>query len=248
MSSLAIRDYEQALRYVYDLHERSGRDVYEGLVKGLRRLIPCDIASINLIDVRSRTIVAVDEPIGTCEAIDGIRTLERLSHEHPLFRFYSHTRDTRAYRFGDLPDTHLERTELYDQFYRPLRVRHELSVFFPLNGRIGAVGLERSTRDFSDRDRELLSLLMPHLQQAARRASQSPPEPLVALQGLLTARELDVAAAAMRGATNREIAGELCISARTVQKHLEHVYAKLGVRNRTATALALAAGVSLTEP
>ena len=241
MGSLAIRDYEQALRYIYDLHERSGPDVYRGLVEGLRRLIPCDIASINLIDVRSRAIVAVDDPVGTCDAIDGIRTLQRLSHEHPLFSFYAQTRDTRAYRFGDLPDTHLERTELYDQFYRPLRVRHELAVFFPLNGRIGAVGLERSTLDFSDRDRELLSLLMPHLQQAAYRASVPRVEPSAASQGLLTARELDVAAAAMRGATNREIAEELCISARTVQKHLEHVYAKLGVRNRTATALVLAA-------
>lgn len=243
MSSLAIRDYELALRYVYDLHERSGRDIYVGLVEGLRRLIPSDIASINLFDVQSGEIVAVDEPVGTCDAIDGLRTLQRLSHEHPLFSFYSRTRDTRAYRFGDLPDTHLERTELYDQFYRPLRVRHELSVFFPVHGRISAVGLERSTRDFSDRDREMLSLLMPHLQQAARRASVPHRDTLAALQKVLTERERAIATAAIRGATNREIAEELCISARTVQKHLEHVYAKLGVRNRTATALALAARV-----
>jgi len=42
------------------------------------------------------------------------------------------------------------------------------------------------------------------------------------------------------GKTNQEIADRLSLSARTVQKHLEHVYDKLGVRSRTAAAMKLA--------
>jgi len=44
------------------------------------------------------------------------------------------------------------------------------------------------------------------------------------------------------GKTNAEIAAILAISPRTVQKHLEHIFQKLGVETRTAAAIrALAA-------
>ena len=40
-----------------------------------------------------------------------------------------------------------------------------------------------------------------------------------------------------RGKTDRDIGQILGISQRTVQKHLEHVYVKLGVETRTAAVL-----------
>ena len=56
----------------------------------------------------------------------------------------------------------------------------------------------------------------------------------------LTPRELEVLAWVTKGKTNPEIAQILSLSARTVQKHLEHVYQKLGVETRTtATVRAL---------
>ncbi len=63
------------------------------------------------------------------------------------------------------------------------------------------------------------------------------------LAGLpLTSRERDVLAILAAGKTNEEIAAVLAISPRTVQKHLEHVFDKLGVETRMAAALcALAA-------
>jgi DNA-binding CsgD family transcriptional regulator len=58
----------------------------------------------------------------------------------------------------------------------------------------------------------------------------------------LTQREREILALVGKGKTNGEIAAILSISARTVQKHLEHVFQKLGVETRTAAALrALAA-------
>lgn len=38
------------------------------------------------------------------------------------------------------------------------------------------------------------------------------------------------------GKTNKEIGQILCVSPNTVRKHLEHVFEKLGVSNRTAAA------------
>jgi DNA-binding NarL/FixJ family response regulator len=52
----------------------------------------------------------------------------------------------------------------------------------------------------------------------------------------LTTRESEVLAWLSKGKTNRDIAQILGLSPRTVDKHLEQIYAKLGVENRTAAA------------
>jgi DNA-binding CsgD family transcriptional regulator len=53
----------------------------------------------------------------------------------------------------------------------------------------------------------------------------------------LTERELDVLRLIARGSTNRSTAEALGISAKTVNAHIEHIYAKTGVRSRAAATL-----------
>lgn len=55
----------------------------------------------------------------------------------------------------------------------------------------------------------------------------------------LTVQELAVARLVSTGQTNREVAAELVVSPKTVEYHLGHVYAKLGVRSRTELAALL---------
>ena len=52
----------------------------------------------------------------------------------------------------------------------------------------------------------------------------------------LTAREAEVLYWVVKGKTNRDIGDILGTSPRTVTKHLEHVFGKLGVETRTAAA------------
>jgi DNA-binding NarL/FixJ family response regulator len=56
-------------------------------------------------------------------------------------------------------------------------------------------------------------------------------------RGELTPTEHRVAALAAAGRTNREIADTLFTSVRTVEGHLSHIYAKLGIRSRTELAV-----------
>jgi DNA-binding NarL/FixJ family response regulator len=58
----------------------------------------------------------------------------------------------------------------------------------------------------------------------------------------LTSRELEVAQLVAAGKTNREIAAELFLSEKTVETHLYHAFAKLGVSSRAALAGVLARG------
>jgi DNA-binding CsgD family transcriptional regulator len=67
---------------------------------------------------------------------------------------------------------------------------------------------------------------------------QSETIPAASLRKLgLTRREAEVLAWLARGKTNSEIGKIAEMSARTVEKHLEHLFQKLGVENRTAAAI-----------
>ena len=54
----------------------------------------------------------------------------------------------------------------------------------------------------------------------------------------LTAREVEVLRLVAQGRSNKEIADELFIAQKTARNHVERVYAKLGVNNRTQATLA----------
>ena len=73
------------------------------------------------------------------------------------------------------------------------------------------------------------------LGETAGSASRTAPPP-GGNQPRLTRRELDVAALVARGLSNSQIAAALVISARTVEKHVEHVMDKLGVSTRAQIA------------
>ena len=53
----------------------------------------------------------------------------------------------------------------------------------------------------------------------------------------LTAREREVLEWLASGKTNRDIAEIIGAKCRTVEKHLEHIYEKLGVETRTAAVM-----------
>ena len=62
--------------------------------------------------------------------------------------------------------------------------------------------------------------------------------PAATLEGLgLTPREAEVLSWVAQGKTNREVGMILGSSGRTVQKHLEHIFEKIGVESRTAAIL-----------
>jgi len=70
------------------------------------------------------------------------------------------------------------------------------------------------------------------LQAAGHRVRRRP-----GLPSGLTAREAEVLVRLGQGRSNPEIAAELHLSRKTVSSHLEHIYAKLGVKTRTEAAL-----------
>ena len=108
------------------------------------------------------------------------------------------------------------------------------------------------SRPFRPPDRRVLTLASPYLVAAVAAVDARPTRrhlerdtavPDLDAEALaagpsapLTSREVQILASIASGATNKEVGATLDISPRTVQKHLEHVYDKLGVHRRTAAA------------
>ena len=89
----------------------------------------------------------------------------------------------------------------------------------------------------------IASKLIQHMNQpetSRRDAGRQPVEPL-------TARELEVLQLLAEGQTNRQIAGRLVVTERTVKFHVSSILAKLGAGNRTE-AVALANQRGLVKP
>ena len=63
----------------------------------------------------------------------------------------------------------------------------------------------------------------------------------------LTEREAEVVLLVVEGKTDAEIAAILFLSRRTVEKHLEHAYSKLGVKSRTAASAVAFRALALTS-
>jgi DNA-binding CsgD family transcriptional regulator len=133
---------------------------------------------------------------------------------------------------GDFSTVAQRRNEpMYVDFLWPGGVANSLILSLPAPpGRLRRLLFHRGPgAEFTERDRQVLVLLRPHLAEiwsSAERKRRGAPS--------LTSREWEVVALAAAGLSNREIARELFVSPGTVRKHMDNVFERLGVHSRTA--------------
>ena len=161
------------------------------------------------------------------------------------------TRDGRPLRFSDIvTPEQLHQTDLYREVYARLGVEHQIAFTLPSSQRrLMAIALSRCERDYSDQERDLLTLSRPHLIQAYRNALDFTARPLTSsgtpgigpaerdLEALgLTPAQARVLRRIATGSSTAAIANELQIAQRTVHKHLQRIYERLDVTGRSAAA------------
>lgn len=352
---LSANDYRAGLQVVQqlaaaaitpDAFARRGVVLLSGLVASdLTTLSVCDLASVH-----RHVIGTPADAIGAAERA----AFDRHFNEHPLVRHHAYARGRDAHRISDsVPFARFREGALYAEYYRRVGIDHALAVPLHVDDRfLVSFVLNRSRRDFSDREREQLNALTPALgelyrhtaalaralaaaqslrdlldgeaagvirigahgdvrdfspraaalvqrwwQMTLRRggalpatlaestraafarpslASTLPPLAIASSRGRLTVRaypapdgaglyllleetapvlalerwplstrERDVLHWVAAGKTDREVAQILGISPRTVHKHLQRSYEKLGVETRTAAVMrVLATGAS----
>jgi DNA-binding CsgD family transcriptional regulator len=345
MDRLASRDSSALLGFLQSLYElRDLRAFRAHIVSAIPKLVRSEITTYNEIDPGNQRTHWIDRPAHVLDFPDSVEIFDRHVHEHPLISNYTQTGDDRVLKISDfMSQNQLRRLGLYQDFYRRVDVEDQMVIVLPaLKPLVIAIALNRNKRNFTERERLLLSLLRPHLvaayknaqtvtamaeelastKRALRRSGSAAivlnrdgrvfsisvlakellaeyfelsredglpelvrrwtkrrdeslpgirvPAPLVMnkkekrltvrmvpdgnqVQLLLTEqfmemrpevlecfgltrRETEVLNWVAHGKTNFEIAAILGMSARTAQKHLEHIFEKLGVESRTSAA------------
>jgi DNA-binding CsgD family transcriptional regulator len=233
-------------------------------LRALMREVPSDWASLNDLgpDPDDVAVLMIPEPP------PGVFDLY-VEHrdENPITEYIARTRDGRATRFSDhMTQAELEAIPLYDLVYRPMRVHHQIAFTISTGpDRMLAIALSRADPDYTNAERDLLNRVRPLLISGFRAAIEHTallrtlaglgdrPEFVTRLQAAgLTQREAEVMRLVALGSSNRHVAGELHLSDRTVGKHLERAFRKLGVRTRSqasarAWTLARASGVAAPD-
>jgi DNA-binding CsgD family transcriptional regulator len=224
------RDLRGAIRFVHDATE-TGEPFARPALRRMTDLIDADLVEyfelrhdrVGLAYSTSRDQVAAP---GTIEGFEAYR------HQNPLGAFRWQPGHGAQRLSSVIPRRDLCRLGFHQEYLEPMGIRDQLKVWLKRTPESAVcLSLDRSDGSFSARDAAILEVLQPHmlaLHEAGRVASKAARRS----HAELTRREAQVLVVAMKGRTNREIGHQLMISPATVRKHLEHAYAKLGVRTR----------------
>jgi DNA-binding CsgD family transcriptional regulator len=157
----------------------------------------------------------------------------------PLFRHVDTDGPGVPVRRSDLQSlTEYHRLGTYNEALRAVPADHQLAMAFPAgwapDGRrtVAVVVHRGGGSDFGDADLASAALLRARLSHALDRLAPPPPP----WHAVLTEREAAVLDLLAQGLTDRQIGNRLAVSPRTVDKHLEHAYAKLRVHGRVEAA------------
>ena len=235
----------------YQLDELPNRDSYlKAAAACLRATVVGDlVAWNNNLDVATHSAeVWFDPPDAnisneTLIAVFSNEAVIAVLDEHPLLRRYlAHPKDTAPQRISDcMSDRQWRSSSVYSEVFVPMGVRHQLAVVVRTPTMVSTRGwaINRSTRDFNDADvtraralQPMLDLLDRIYQPGTVPKTEDARRDEARQRAGLTCREGDVIMLIADGLSAQQIARLRRISVRTVRKHLENIYAKLGCHDR----------------
>jgi DNA-binding CsgD family transcriptional regulator len=244
--SLRRSDLEAVVSFLDDVDSSVGSEPYPpAMLERLQLLVRCDGAGYQDLDVEARCFHgdradnteeddALYWSVGPC----------------PITEYRVRTADLGAVRMSDvIGRNRYHDLPFYREYLRPVSLDHVLDLGLSMFAtRLRSLVLLRAgdVADFTERDRAVLEILRPHLHareamaDLRRRVLEAGSSGDAAEPGSphssLTPREREVVRLVAAGKTNAQIAVELWVTPGTVKKHLENVYAKLGVSSRAAAA------------
>jgi DNA-binding CsgD family transcriptional regulator len=250
-TQLATMRRPSLLELTFQLAELPDRQAYlAAACVMLPDYISCDEITWGEVNFRAGLSVALRSPDARPD-VDLARVHLSLGGDHPVARSYLHNpRDLAPRRVTDICSQLAWRGTRAFALLSPYHGPFELTLGISSSGVSGSAWIvNRGTSDFNDNERDLAAQIQPVLVALDRlyrfQAAATSASPMLAAQGKhdvmprLTSRELDILALVAAGLKADAIGRLRRISPRTVRKHLENLYAKLGEHDRlTAVARA----------
>jgi DNA-binding CsgD family transcriptional regulator len=211
----------------------------------LEILFPGALFTFEAVDRRTGA-VSVETSRSPSPQIDAWRErLIELIPGHPAYPTVK--RDPRAVFVvsENLDAETFRRTPYYQDVLIPMGMHHQLVTGLDVSTHVAWFTISRAA-DFSHADIELARTLAPHLtvahsthQMITKLNAASNPgfHPETCKGTGLTPRELEVVTWLVEGKRDSEISLILGAATRTIQKHVQRIFAKLGVETRTAAAM-----------
>ena len=252
---MAISEDSRFQKALLELYESANLTVLpDRILTAVKVLIPGEVIAVTDVDAATGAIGGradpEDYPTGFSTKEESYEVLQQHFHEHPVVMDRRHVGVARRISdYWSAPVFHEK--ALYCEFYRKMRVEDQVVLMIPTRpGSTTGVAVSRAERSFRAVHVDRLSRLGPHLIQAYRNAERiSVLEQCHAIPGGSVAvameqlglgrRQSDVLQLIVSGCSNAEAAARLGVSPLTVKKHLEHIYAILKVRTRSAAVAAL---------
>jgi DNA-binding CsgD family transcriptional regulator len=227
------------LELTYQLADLPDREAYLRTAGvEIARFVPCDDLFWLETDYGAATSLARHGPAMTHDG--QLADLVLRAADHPVIHSYlENPSDRNPRRISDVTVTSGWRnTDAGDLLAKPMG-RHQLSILTHIRGPAGhAWGFGRAGSDFTTDDLDTAQQLLPILTLLDRLYGRRPENQSFSSnernveRSRLTRREIDILTLLARGLTADAIGTMRRISGRTVRKHLQNAYAKLGCHDR----------------
>jgi len=242
---------------IYDQDDREA--LFKSFCAHLEQTVPLGSALFTNFEPKSGRFLFLDHLRFGMEEIDALLYCACSAPTHPVVRSKMYhgliaRKKNMPVRITDiLAASRLSSTESSRDFLSRSGAFYELFAMLGFRkSLVGCLMIQRAKTagDFTDREAEIVGLLLPHLSRVlhdlnvCRQADLEltafgiPPAIVSHLSGPLmklglTPRQVEIAALAVLGNTNLDIARKLSISEQTVKDHLERIFRRMGVKHRS---------------
>jgi DNA-binding CsgD family transcriptional regulator len=215
-------------------------------VEFLRELVPADMYCVGDLDPKTGKL-QVDfsaQDAGLPALMEGFG---RTMGNHKLFNWDATVNGGKPFFRGDFYTTReFKNLDVFRESFGLVGWTDHAAVHVPTDdGHVVFIGLERAGGpEYSERDREILTLAQEQLANARRLARAwsgarltEPPQPRVFRQAGFTGREAEVLRWLTEGKSNAEMAKLMGVGVPAVKQHLTGIFNKTGMGNRLAVTL-----------
>ena len=173
VTRISEADYRASFAVMHAVSDAENPEAFaRTALAGLAALVSSEITSLNEVEPTAGRFEYWEFPTGHPVTAQMSQLFARHSAEHPLIAAFATTGDGSATKVSDLlTPEQWHANPLYDGFYRPLGVEHQMSIgLVAPRPTAVAFAMNRGHRDFDERDRAVLNLVRPHLAQSWRNA------------------------------------------------------------------------------